>query len=129
MPYKDKEYGNTKRREKEIEFPFVPIIRVIKKRIKNSKKVIPFNLSVKWAKENYSGKCELTGIPFKRANNRVSNPYSPSVDRIKPELGYVEENCRKILMGLNGLKHTGCDEDMYTIAEALIANRKKVKND
>lgn len=48
--------------------------------------------------------------------------FSPSVDKIKPELGYIENNCRWILLGLNSMKSTGTDTDMLYIAQALIHN-------
>lgn len=43
--------------------------------------------------------CELTGLPFAIKGKRDWN--SPSVDRIKPEQGYVLSNVRIILWGLN----------------------------
>lgn len=125
MPYKDKKVASLKRREYELNYPLLPIIKNIKRRILKENKNIVFNLSKDWAKRVYTGKCELTNLPFRRAVNRITNPFSPSVDRIKPENGYVPENCRVILMGVNSLKGTGTDDDVYTIAKALLANRKR----
>lgn len=45
------------------------------------------------------GKCELTGIPFELG--RGHHWANPSVDRIKPEDGYVYGNIRIILCALN----------------------------
>lgn len=53
----------------------------------------------------------------------ISGPltrFSISIDRIKPELGYVPGNVRFLLAGVNDLKGTGTDEDVLTIAHALV---------
>lgn len=47
-----------------------------------------------------SGRCELSGLPFNTTpEGRSWN--SPSIDKIKPELGYVLTNVRIVLYGLN----------------------------
>ncbi len=45
--------------------------------------------------------CAVSGLPFKQGGARDWN--SPSIDRIKPELGYVFNNVRVILWCLNSL--------------------------
>lgn len=47
-----------------------------------------------------NGVCELTGLPFSFEWNKRTFD-SPSIDRIKPELGYVYTNIRVILWGMN----------------------------
>ncbi len=47
-----------------------------------------------------SGLCEMSRLPFMFLTG-TRNPYSPSIDRIKPELGYVDGNIRVILWALN----------------------------
>jgi hypothetical protein len=48
------------------------------------------------------GFCELTGLPFKMDNPEKQFCWdSPSLDRIKPEKGYVDGNLRVILYGMN----------------------------
>lgn len=86
---------------------------------------IIFTLTDEWCAARWTGKCELTGVSF-RANpaGRGPFPFSCSLDKIKPELGYTPENCRFILWGCNGLKGSGTDEDMYAIAKALMAGRR-----
>lgn len=78
----------------------------------------PFDLNTEWALSRWTGKCELTGIAFMVGLASVG-PFSPSIDRIKPELGYVKDNCRFILMGVNAMKGAGTDEQMLQIASAL----------
>jgi hypothetical protein len=45
------------------------------------------------------GVCELSGMPFVLQKGR--SPYSPSIDRIIPELGYTYANIRVICVALN----------------------------
>lgn len=47
------------------------------------------------------GVCELSGLPFNMTVGESFYRDSPSLDRIKPELGYVDGNLRVILYGLN----------------------------
>jgi len=72
------------------------------------KKPLPFDLTLDWLENQYyiqNGSCVLTGIPFdlKRhgKGSKHYNPFSPSIDRIHPELGYVTTNVRLILTGMN----------------------------
>lgn len=46
-----------------------------------------------------AGKCELSQMPFKLDTTLGFD--SPSLDRVKPELGYVRSNVRVILYGWN----------------------------
>lgn len=93
------------------------LIRNKKHRCKQ--KDIPFDLDVDWLRPKLNWGCELTNLPFQfyRGNG---NPYSPSIDRIDPNGGYLKENCRAILLGLNNMKLLATDEDVYKIAEALL---------
>jgi hypothetical protein len=95
-----------------------------KKYISKTKKQT-FDLTNKWAKENYTGYCALTGLKFDLS--RKLTPFSPTVDRIDNSKGYIKNNCRVILRGLNMLKGIGTDEDMYKIAAALIKNKNLTK--
>lgn len=86
-------------------------------------------------RENTSDKTllleEVQDRSFKRETSLGQPPrprfFSPSIDRIVPALGYTPENCRFILWAVNAFKHDGTDDDMYRVAEALIAARKSVK--
>lgn len=37
-------------------------------------------------------------------------------------MGYVIENCRMVIFGVNALKGRGTDKDLYKIANAIIKN-------
>lgn len=47
-----------------------------------------------------AGTCQMTGLPFQRENNK-QGPFTPTFDRIIPELGYVHGNVRVIIWALN----------------------------
>lgn len=67
---------------------------------------IAFDLTVEWARRRWTGRCEVTGEEF------IIGPLtalSPSVDRIDPEIGYVQENCRFVTHGFNSSKNKVAD--------------------
>lgn len=77
-----------------------------------------FDLTDEWARERWTGFCELTGIAFQPSSGGQGTR-SPSLDRISPALGYVQSNCRFILSAVNSLKGSGSDEEMFVIAKAI----------
>ena len=83
-------------------------------------KGITFELTDEWARRRWTGQCEITGIEFRINGKRGPFPFSPSLDRIDPQQGYTQNNCRFILWGCNALKGTGTDADMTEIAKAII---------
>lgn len=65
------------------------------------KKGLPFNLSEHVAFYHAlveAGVCQLTGLPLSKQHG---SPFAPSLDRIKPELGYVHGNVRVVLFAIN----------------------------
>jgi hypothetical protein len=95
---------------------------------------LPFSLSKEWVKGRIDlGHCELTGIEFNSAilckgrEMQKRNPYAPSVDRIVPELGYTDDNCRVILWGLNAALGNWGEDVLEVIADAFLRNRKRKK--
>lgn len=65
------------------------------------KKGVPFDIETSdVAPALERGVCDMTGLPFTiTAGSRGA--YSPSIDRIRPDLGYVKGNIRVILWALN----------------------------
>lgn len=82
-------------------------------------KGIPFALDNEWAAPLWARGCSITGLPFQPNAAQGPWPFSPSIDQIKPGLGYTKENARFMLWGANALKGAGSDADMYAIAEAI----------
>lgn len=87
------------------------------------KKGLLFDLTKEWLSARWTGKCELSGIPFALKDGAPGPKfYSPSIDRIVAHLGYVQTNCRIVLWAVNSLKHDATDADMYRVAKALAEN-------
>lgn len=93
--------------------------RILEAKYRSARKGLEFNLSDEWAESNYTGKCAITGMAFVMAS--TANPWSLSIDRIDPRLGYTEDNCRFVLMCVNAFKNTMTDKQMKTVARAILA--------
>lgn len=93
------------------------------------RKNIPFELDAEWIRERLrAGKCEVTNIPFVFAINggrgHTENSFSPSIDRIVPELGYTKDNCRVICWIYNRARGAFPDSDFdYMISQLIEQNR------
>ena|SRR5215472_2222143 len=82
------------------------------------KKSLAFDLTYEWCEQNWTGKCTLSGLPFKLGSLH-HHPFSPSIDRIDSSKGYTQENCRFICYGVNSMKGVGTDEELFVLVEAL----------
>lgn len=82
---------------------------------------LEFTLTDEWCKDRWTGRCEITGIEFrKNPAGRGPFPFSCTLDRINPAIGYTPHNCRFVLWGCNALKGIGTDKDMFEIAKAIV---------
>lgn len=81
---------------------------------------LPFDLTSAWCVERWTGRCEVTNIPFFMSTQRCPYLFSPSLDRIVANNGYVVSNCRFVLHAVNALKGAGTDCDMLLIATAIV---------
>jgi hypothetical protein len=90
-----------------------------KRRAKN--KGLPFNIT----RDDIPipDKCPVLGITLVRAVDGIRTGASPSVDRTKPELGYVKGNVRVVSWRANDLKGNASIEEL----EAVIAYMKKLQ--
>jgi hypothetical protein len=92
------------------------------------RKGVPFSIDRAWAEASWTGRCAVSGLPFKLGlRERGPKFWSPSIDRIKADIGYTPENCRFVLWAVNSFKHDATDEDMYLVAEALLKYRSSNK--
>jgi len=109
-------------RRSQLEKPWAKLIRSALKR--SQAKRVPFALTPEWGEATWTGKCALTGLDFV-LGQKGSGPkaFSPSIDRIKPELGYVPENCRFVLWAINAFKAEGDDATMFHLASTLLSFR------
>lgn len=109
-------------------FPFVSLVNgswpwhdLLKRAAyRANKKGIPCELDDDWARQRYTGLCELSGVPFVTTpNNRTM--FSLSLDQIKHGKGYTKDNSRFILWGLNAMRGAnGSDDDMRKICRAML---------
>lgn len=67
-------------------------------------------------------RCALTRLRFYSLSGESYGPSRPSIDRIKHAGPYSLGNVRIVFLGVNSLRGTGTDADMYVIAKALAAN-------
>lgn len=103
--------------------PWYPIVKQSKMRAKY--RGVEFNLTYEWARERYTGYCELTGIAF-NTTSHTATPYSLSLDRIDNTKGYTTDNCRFILMAINAFKGVGAEDIIYKTSLALLYHKPEI---
>lgn len=91
------------------------------------KQQLDYNLDKTWLRlKLLAGLCEFSGVPF--VNGQQYHPFSPSLDRVDPSLGYTKDNCKVILLCLNGFKGTASmelfTECMETVSAAFVKGRQ-----
>ena len=113
------------KRSRNAQTPWIQLIRSAKDRARLKR--IAFDLTDEWGEARWTGRCEVTGIEFDLSAPTRNGPrlFGPSVDRIDSSKSYTMDNCRIVLLAVNAFKNDGTDEDMYLIANALIANHPK----
>ena len=88
-------------------------------------KQLAFDLDVAWVRERLqAGVCEVTKIPFDESTTTgsgSSRAFSPSLDRVIPELGYTKENTKVVCWVYNAAKGVNTHEDVMRMVEALSA--------
>lgn len=95
------------------------------------KKGIPFSVSHQHLVDLFNlqeGRCCLSGLEFREPKEGKSSPFSMSIDRREPNLGYVEGNVRLMLMGVNSMKLSGSDEDVISICKAVVDLVKELED-
>lgn len=68
------------------------------------------------------GTCRLTGLPFDLSTVRAWN--SPSLDRIKPEEGYTQDNTRIVLLAVNAALGNWGEGVFAHIARAYLEDQR-----
>lgn len=116
------DYNNRRRRQLRWSHPWRMPIEAAKTRSRAKK--FDFDLTEAWAISRWTGRCEVTNLPF-NAERTSKGPsiFAPSIDRIDSTKGYTQDNCRFVLTCVNFFKNNGTDDDMYMIATALIRER------
>lgn len=94
------------------------LLSAAKKRSKDNN--LPFDLTLEWLETMVIPHCPITLQPIDWLKEQVANgvpgPNSPSIDKIIPELGYVQSNCAIISVRANRIKSDGTiDEHLRTV--------------
>jgi hypothetical protein len=88
-------------------------------RAKCNKSGVPFDLDNDWARSRWTGCCEMSGIPFEVCQSK-QGMFCPSLDRIDHSRGYIKDNCRFILFGLNAFKQQSSDDVVLSVCRAVL---------
>lgn len=65
-------------------------------------------------------KCPYLDIPLNRINTKTYSPNNTTIDRIIPELGYVNGNIRMLSMLANTMKSNATLEELLAFAQNVI---------
>ena len=90
------------------------------------KRGLLFELTEEWFEKKLErGVCETTGLPIKTKSYQegargIRSFYSPSIDRIDNNIGYVESNCRFVCWGVNLAKSTFTDRDLNALSLSIL---------
>ena len=105
MPYKNAESRRKYRLSEEGRMRI--LLTAAKQRAKKGELV--FELDLEWlAAKLASGKCEMSNLKFSFEAPRKGyhhNPYSPSIDRHNPKLGYTKKNSKVVVTAYNIAKN------------------------
>lgn len=66
------------------------------------------------------GVCEITGIPFVMVCGEGTHPYSPTLDRIDPNVGYIPTNVRVVVHIYNACRNEWGDAVVIDFAKRLL---------
>ena len=90
------------------------IINNIRARAK--KRNLPFNLTAKYLASITPEYCPVLGIPLLRSVSGGATRNSPSVDRLDPDLGYVEGNVIVVSMLANSIRSSATPDQIEAVA-------------
>jgi len=84
------------------------------------KKNIPFDITA----DDFivPERCPILGTKLKSGDRKVCNT-SPTIDRIRPELGYVKGNIQVVSYRANTLKSNATIEELLKVVEHLVKMR------
>ncbi len=118
----NKEQANPRRqvrKQKErVDYPWKGPLDAARRRA--AMKKLPFDLTDDWCRGRWTGRCEMSDIPF-RIGARGNGPkfFSASIDQITPKGGYTQNNCRFVLWAVNAFKYDGTDANVFAVARAI----------
>lgn len=111
------EYGAMVRKRYGVKYSTQVSMKSARKRA--AEKGMPFDLTPEWYEQEFAKGCAVTGLPLDP--NGSKTPFTAHVDRVVPDLGYVQSNCRLVCACYNLAKKHWKDEDVLKMARALVA--------
>ncbi len=112
-------YVRNYKRKISLEKPWIKIFNNTKYRAKQLS--LPFNLTKKYLESIWlfdGDLCPVLGIPMCTTSDQLSN--LQSIDRIKPELGYIQGNVRIISHRANTLKSNANSKELLLVYQDMI---------
>ncbi|MHB1099104.1 MAG: hypothetical protein ACYCZR_06065 [Burkholderiales bacterium] len=72
-------------------------------------------------------RCSVSGVKYdlRQLSKHHGRPFAPSIDRIKPELGYIEGNVRLVCLATNYAMNQWGAEIFGILARSFIKNSRK----
>lgn len=85
-----------------------------------------FDLTASWVERQILRGCAKTGQPFELVDDSaaVIGRLSPTIDRINPYRGYVQDNCQVVCAQYNFSKGQWTDGDVLRFAETLLRKQR-----
>ena len=97
------------------------LLRDARKRAKNKGQLFQLTKDFVYSAVE-KGVCAKTGIPFALVSGMGRHPFGPSVDKINPEFPYSDYNVQVVCNVYQLAKNEFTDEDVLTMAKALVQN-------
>ena len=86
---------------------------------------LKFNLDLDYLESIATDFCPIFGTPFNWGQGEKINNWSPSLDKIIPEFGYIKHNVIFISMLANKIKQDVTENEIYLVGDWLHEERKK----
>lgn len=86
---------------------------------------LDFDITEEWIRNGVEQGCPMTGESFvigNGSNYGNRHPLTPSVDKIDPDKGYTQDNCRVVCWFYNLAKARWNDEDVIALCKKIAAN-------
>jgi len=90
------------------------------------KQNVSFDLTLDYLESITTDECPVFKTPFVWGQSNGKHPYRPSLDKVIPELGYVQGNVVFISLKANTIKQDITEKELYAVADWLHDKRKEV---
>lgn len=90
---------------------------------------LPFDLDIEYLLSIATDNCPVFKQEFKWGrNNGKAHDFTPSLDRIVPDLGYIIGNVAFISVKANRIKNNAEEKELYAVADWLYNKKKEILN-